>query len=58
MPHDGLNFIFCLAFDHFWRRWIVIGFVFHSFTIRGQQQGVKDVMDGSGWGKAEPIGNR
>jgi hypothetical protein len=58
MPHDGLNFIFCLAFDHLrgWR--IVIGSMFRSFMIRGQQGGMKDVMDGPGRGKTQLISDR
>jgi hypothetical protein len=58
MPHDGLDFIFCLAFDHFQGRWVVIGSMFRSFTIRSQQGGVEDVMDGPGRGKAQLISDR
>jgi hypothetical protein len=58
MPHDGLDFIFCLAFDHLWRRWIVIGSVFRSFTIGSQQGGMKDVMDGPGGRETQLIGDR
>jgi hypothetical protein len=58
MPHDGLDLILHLAFDHLRGRWVVIGSVFCSFVIRSQQGGVKDVMDGPGGGKAQLIGNR
>ena len=46
--NDGLDFIFLGIFDEV-RRWPrVVGPVFYSFAIRGQEGRVKDVMDGPG----------
>jgi hypothetical protein len=58
VSHDGLDFIFCLALDHLWGRWIVIGSMFWGFMIRGQQRGVEDVMNGPGWGEPKLISDR
>ena len=49
--NDGLDFVFFGVFDKV-RRWSrVVGPVFCGFAIRGQEGGVKDVMDGPGGGK-------
>ena len=49
--NDSLDFVFFGVFDKV-RRWPrVVGPVFCSFAIRGQEGGVKDVMDGPGGGK-------
>ena len=49
---NGLDFIFFGVFDKV-RRWSrVVGPVFCSFAIRGQEGCVEDVMDGPGCGKS------
>ena len=49
--NDGLDFIFFGVFDKV-RRWPrIVGPVFCSFTIRGQEGRVKYVMDGPGGGE-------
>ena len=49
--NDGFDFIFFSVFDKV-RRWSrVIGPVFYSFVIRGQEGCVEDVMNGPGCGK-------
>ena len=58
MPHDGLDFIFYLTFDHLRGRRVVIGSVFRSFVVGSQQGGVEDVMDGPGGGKTQLISDR
>ena len=56
--NDGLDFIFFGVFDKV-RRWPrVVGPVFCSFTIRGQEGRVKDVMDGPGGGELQLIRDR
>jgi hypothetical protein len=50
--NDGLDFIFFGVSDKV-RRWPrVVGPVFCSFAIRGQEGCVEDVMDGPGCGKS------
>ena len=46
--NDSFDFIFLGIFDKVrgWSR--VVGPVFYSFTIRGQEGRVEDVMDGPG----------
>ena len=49
--NDGLDFILFSIFDKV-RRWPrVVGPVFYSFTIGGQEGCVEDVMDGPGCGE-------
>ena len=49
--NDGLDLIFFGVFDKV-RRWPrVVGSVFGSFAIRGQEGCVEDVMDGPGCGE-------
>ena len=49
--NDGFDFVFFGVFDKV-RRWPrVVGPMFHSFAIRGQEGRVKDVMDGPGGGE-------
>ena len=56
--NDSLDFIFFSVFDKV-RRWPrVVGPVFCSFTIRGQEGRVKDVMDGPGGGELQLIRDR
>ena len=51
MINDGLDLIFFGVFDKV-RRWPrVVGSVFDSFAIRGQEGCVEDVMDGPGCGE-------
>ena len=46
--NDSFDFIFLGIFDKV-RGWsCVVGPVFYSFTIRGQEGRVEDVMDGPG----------
>ena len=46
--NDSLDFVFLGVFDKV-RRWPrVVGPVFYSFTIRGQEGRVEDVMNGPG----------
>ena len=48
---DGLDFVFFGVFDKV-RRWPrVVGPVFRSFAVRGQERCVEDVMDGPGGGE-------
>ena len=56
--NDGFNFVFFGVFDkvRWWPR--VIGPVFYSLAIRGQQGRVKDVMYGPGRWKLQLICNR
>ena len=50
--NDGLDLIFFSIFDKV-RRWPrVVGPVFCSFAIRGQEGRMEDVMDGPGCGKS------
>jgi hypothetical protein len=58
MSHDGLDFIFCLTFDHLWRRRVMIGSMLRSFAIGSQQGGMKDIMDGPGRGETQLISDR
>ena len=56
--NDGFDFIFFGVFDKV-RRWPrVVGPVFRSFAIRGQEGRVEDVMDGPGGGELQLICNR
>jgi hypothetical protein len=56
--NDGLDLIFFGVFDKV-RRWPrVVGPVFCSFAIRGQEGCVEDVMDGPGCGKLQSICDR
>ena len=56
--NNGLDFVFFGVFDKV-RRWPrVVGPMFCSFTIRGQEGRVKDVMDGPGGGELQLICNR
>ena len=49
--NDSFNLVFLGVFDKV-RRWPrVVGPVFYSFAIRGQEGRVKDVMDGPGYGE-------
>ena len=49
--NDGLDLVFFGVFDKV-RRWPrVVGPMFYSFTIGGQEGRVEDVMDGPGCGK-------
>ena len=55
---NGFDFIFFGVFDKV-RRWPrVVGPVFCSFAIRGQEGRVKDVMDGPGCGELQLIRHR
>ena len=56
--YDGLDLVFFGVFDKVggWSR--VVGPVFRSFAIRGQEGCVKDVMDGPGGGELQLICNR
>ena len=56
--NDTLHLILRFSGDKV-RRWPrVVGAMGLVFTIRGQERGVKDVMDGPGQGKLELISNR
>ena len=56
--NDGLDFVFFGVFDKV-RRWPrVVGPMFCSFAIRGQEGRVKDVMDGPGGGELQLIRDR
>jgi hypothetical protein len=55
--NDALDLVFLLSRDKV-RRWPrVIWSVHRGFTIRGQQEGMEDVMDGPGHGKLEFVCN-
>ena len=55
---DGFDFVLFGVFDKV-RRWPrVVGPVFYSFTIRGQEGCVEDVMNGPGCGKLQLICDR
>ena len=56
--NDGLDLVFFGVFDKVrgWPR--VVDPVFYSFTIRGQQGRVEDVMDGPGCGELQLIRDR
>ena len=56
--NDGLDFVFFGVFDKVRRRPRVVGPVFRSFAIRGQEGCVEDVMDGPGGGELQLICNR
>ena len=58
MINYGFYFVFFGVFDKVrgWPR--VVGPVFRSFAIRGQEGRVKDVMDGPGVGELQLICNR
>ena len=56
--NDGLDFVFFGVFDKV-RRWSrVVGPVFCSFAIRGQEGCVEDVMDGPGRGELQLVCDR
>ena len=56
--NDSLDFVLLGIFDKV-RRWPrVVGPVFYSFTIGGQQGCVEDVMDGPGCGELQLICDR
>ena len=56
--NDSLDFVFFGVFDKV-RRWPrVVGPVFCSFAIRGQEGRVKDVMDGPVSGELQLIRDR
>ena len=56
--NDGLDFVFFGVSDKV-RRWPrVVGPMFCSFTIRGQEGCVKDVMNGPGCRELQLIGDR
>jgi hypothetical protein len=50
VSHDGLDFKFFFSIDHFGRWAVEVGPVFFCFVIGGEERGVKDVMNGPGWG--------
>ena len=55
--NDGLDLVFFGVFDKV-RRWPrVVGPVFYSFAIRGQEGRMEDVMDGPGGGELQLICN-
>ena len=55
---DGFDLIFFGVFDKIRRRPRVVGPVFYSFTIRGQEGRMKDVMDGPGCRKLQLVSDR
>ena len=56
--NDSLDLIFFGVLDKV-RRWpCVVGPMFYSFVIRGQEGCVEDVMDGPGCGKLQLICDR
>ena len=56
--NDSLDLVFSGVFDKV-RRWPrVVGPMFYSFAIRGQEGCVEDVMDGPGCGKLQLICDR
>src|SRR6267154_2239315 len=58
VPHDGLDLVFFSSSNQL--RWwaAIVGTVLHSFTIRSQQRGMEDVMNGPGRGKIKLVGHR
>ena len=56
--NDSLDLVFFGVFDKV-RRWPrVVGPVFYSFAIRGQEGRVEDIMDGPGCGELQLICDR
>jgi len=55
MSHDSFDFKFLIPIDHLgW--WLgIVGSIFLCFMIAHQQGGMKNVMDGPGWGELEAI---
>jgi hypothetical protein len=55
MPHDFLDFELLFSVNHFGRRVAIVLPMLRSLAIGGQQRGVKDVMNGPGWGEGQLI---
>jgi hypothetical protein len=55
VSHDGFYFKLLFSIDHF--RWwpVIVRPMLFCFVIGGEERGMKDVINGPGWGKLELI---